>query len=200
MRAFGLTGNIGCGKSTVASLLAKHPDVLVIDSDRVAKDIIASGTHKQAINALLGTDVYLSQQADMKRIAEIIFREPDKKLLFESLIHPLVWTTVQNIVDTAGAEKICIVESALIYETRTEDKFNAMIVVSCSPEEQERRLRDVRNMNMTDIRARMALQLSSPDKEARAQFIIRTDCTMSALESRVADLYDQLKQLSGVYK
>ncbi len=52
MKPFGLTGNIGCGKSTVATLLSKYPDVLILDCDRIAKEIIrATDTNNKSIQS-----------------------------------------------------------------------------------------------------------------------------------------------------
>lgn len=194
MKSFGLTGNIGCGKSTVSTLLSKYPDVLFFDCDLIAKKIISNGLHKQEINSILGIDAFTSENADFEKIAKIIFKNNKKKKLFENLLHPLVWATVEEMIESAGNQKICIVESAIIYETKSEDKFASVIVATCNPEEQFRRIQNDRKMNRTDIQARLAQQIPSSEKEARAQFVIRTDCSMRQLKDKVSVLYQKLKQ------
>lgn len=198
MKPFGLTGNIGCGKSTVAALLSTYPDVLILDCDQIAKEIISSKAHQREINHILGTDVFPNEKADFKAIAKIIFEKPEKKRLLETLIHPLVWSVVDERVAVVCKTKICIVESAIIFETDNENRFAAIIVATCNPHEQFRRLRDNRQMKDVQIQARFAQQLSSEEKVRRAQFVIHTDCSLGQLEDRVSELYHNLKLQKGV--
>jgi dephospho-CoA kinase len=191
----GLTGNIGCGKSTVASLLATYPDVIIIDCDRIAKDIIKSGVQNEKINALLGEDVFLGLDLgpNLKRIAEIIFTDPVKKAAIEALLHPIVHETVRGVCRKVPDTHLCIVESALIYETHWVQEFSAVVVVSCSPREQIIRLQE-RGLSLDDITRRLANQMPSSEKESRADIIIRTDCPIEKLGQKVHGLYQKLKE------
>ena len=197
MKAFGLTGNIGCGKSTVASLLSKYPDILVFDCDRIAKEIISSGLYKQEINSILGIDAFVGKNADFEKIAKIIFKNNKKKKLLEELLHPLVWATVEERVMAHEDQEICVVESAIIYETKNKNKFNGVILVACNPKEQFQRLLNNRKMSLNEIQARIAQQIPSSEKEASAQFVIHTDCNMEQLKDRVSELYQKLKKKGG---
>lgn len=204
MNAFGLTGNIGCGKSTVASLLASYPDVLVLDCDRIAKEIISDtsgdpgGAHRQRINEILGTDVFAIGKADFQAIAKIIFTDRAKKTSFEAYIHPLVWETVQDTVNACSDSTICVVESAIIYEIGSEHTFTAMIVASCNRTEQIRRLRNNRQMKNADIDARIKEQLPQEEKIKQAQFVISTDCSLDQLNDAVHTLYKNLKHFRKI--
>lgn len=198
MKPFGLTGNIGCGKSTVATLLSKYQDVLILDCDQIAKEIISSETHQKEINHILGTDVFPSRRADFKTIANIIFEESEKKRLIEALIHPLVWSVVDERVTEVGKSGVCVVESAVIFEAYSENRFAAIIVATCNVYEQFRRLRESRKMKDVQIQARLDQQLPSEEKVQRAQFVIHTDCDLDQLKDRVSDLYHNLKQQKGV--
>ncbi len=198
MKPFGLTGNIGCGKSTVAALLSKYPDVLVLDCDRIAKEVISGEAHRQEINTILSTNVFPDGKANFRAIAEIIFGQPEKKRLLEALVHPLVWATVHEKVVSVDTGTICIVESAILFETKSEDRFAAIIVAACDPHEQFRRLRENRKMDDAEIQARIAQQLPASEKERRAQFVIRTDCSLNQLKDRARDLYRNLRQQKGV--
>jgi dephospho-CoA kinase len=198
MKPFGLTGNIGCGKSTVASLLSKYQDVMILNCDYIAKEIISNNIHEKEISDILGVEVFPNEKADLKLIARIVFNQPKKKRLLEALVHPLVWTTVQERINQVGDNKICVVESAIVYETCSESKFSAIIVATCNPHEQFRRLRESRQMDDVQIQARLDQQLPSSEKEQRAQFVVRTDCSLDQLKDRVRDLYQNLKQQKGV--
>jgi dephospho-CoA kinase len=192
MKLFGLTGNIGCGKSTTASLLSTYPDITVLDCDTIAKDIIVGGKYKEEINSILGEDVFLASSPDTGRIAEIIFTDMAKKERIESLIHPLVLQAIRDKAKAIPDKNICIVESAIIYEIRWEKEFSAIIVVSCDRRAQFRRLRE-RGMHINDITVRLANQTPSSEKEARADIVLRTDCPLEELGRKVHELYQELK-------
>lgn len=195
MRAFGLTGNIGCGKSTVATLLDAYPDTLVIDTDQLAKDIIVRQEHRDSINSTLGEDVFVDTEI-FHRIAEIIFKDAERKRAFDRLVHPLVWAEAESQVK-ASPNKICVVESALIFETESQSKFLATITVSCNQKEQMRRLTEDRKMSREKAEARLAMQLPQQVKEDMANMIIRTDCTKIVLAGRVDNLYRILRKWKG---
>lgn len=194
MNAFGLTGNIGCGKTKVAELLAWYRDVAIINCDSIAKDIMGSGTHRCKIAEILLGDSASNWHVDSQLIAQIIFKDPDKKRRLEEFIHPLVWREVELKVSKKNRRDICIVESAIIFETKTESKFLGIITASCGEEEQYRRLRTNRGMTDEQIRARLVGQIPQDEKELRAQFVVHTDCGPGKLEERVERLYRSLKQ------
>lgn len=194
MKPFGLTGNIGCGKSIVASLLKTYPDVVTLDSDSIAKEIISTSQYRQEINAILGTNVFPNEQVSFEAIAKIIFEKPEKKSLFETFIHPHVWAAMTERISSVDSSTICVVESALIFETKMEEKFSAIIVAACNSLEQLRRLREARQMSDIEIAARLDHQLPSSEKENRAQFVIHTDCDLNQLKERVDHLYQSLKR------
>ncbi len=146
MRVFGLTGNICCGKSTVASLLGAYPDIVIIDSDNTS--------------------------------------------------HPLTWPEIEVQV-AASPDKICIVESASIFETQSEGRFLAVITAACNPREQLRRLVEERHISRKEIDERLAMQLPAQVKVDRAQLVIRTDCERILLAARVDNLYRILKKWKG---
>lgn len=197
MKPYGLTGNIGCGKSTVAALLASYPDVVVFDSDRIAKEIILSESYRSTIVTIVGGEVVTPLGIDVKRLTGIIFTDPQKKKQLEAFVHPLVWAAILEDVAKIP-EKIAIVESAILYEVGWEKRFAGMIVAACSKEEQYRRLSTNRNMSDVDIRLRVSSQLPQDAKRDRAQFVIDTDCTMEQLEKKVAVLYQLLKRSKGI--
>ncbi|MCI5108232.1 MAG: dephospho-CoA kinase [Candidatus Pacebacteria bacterium] len=196
MRAFGLTGDIGCGKSTVSNILSKYPDVSVFDCDKIAKEILGDIPRDEII-AILGVNVFPQGTLDFKMMSEIIFRDQEKKGLLEDLVHPLVWVDVQEKVNSTNPNNICVVESAIIFETESACNFLAMIVVVCSKEEQFRRLRENRHMSDKQILDRINQQLPSYKKEQQADFVIQTGCSIPELKRRVATLYHNLKNHKG---
>ncbi len=194
MSIFGLTGNIGCGKSMVATLLTMYHDVVAFDCDKIAKQIIASFAHRATIEQVLGANVFSAVGVDFKAIAKIVFGDVERKKQLEEFIHPLVWDAVQREIVKLEDWQIAIVESAILYETHREDKFVGIIVSVCDEDKQRRWLREVRKMTDANIDARLREQLPAAEKERRAQFVIRVGVPMSGLRRRVSVLYWQLKR------
>ncbi len=191
MDPFGLTGNIGCGKSTVSRLLLSHGDVLVLDSDRLAKEVISSNMNHGQINEILGSEVYAGVP-DYKLIAQIIFSAPDRRRMLEEFIHPKVWEEIQRRMHQKPFRPICVVESALIFELGWERKFFATIVATCGEEEQIRRLKENRGMSMEEIMARKRLQLDPDVVKRRADYVVDTECPLQELQKRVDCLHRSL--------
>lgn len=193
IKAFGLTGNIGCGKSTVGKMLAEYPDVVLFDCDSVATTVIEDEQNRFPIYAILGEDVFIDNKANFKRVAEIIFSDSFTKKAFETFVHAVVWQRIEKDVLNTPSENICIVESAIMYETGANEMFSGVIVVKCASDEQVRRLRENRNMTDEQIEAFINNQLNSITKESQADFVISTDCTLEQLKKDVRNLYKKLK-------
>jgi len=194
MKTIGLTGSMGCGKSTVASLLSEMSGVAVLDCDQVAKAILSDKKNWEKITEALEENVFSEMGAAFKRISEIIFVDLNKKRALERVLHPLVWQEVNDWVVRQTDSILCVVESAIIFETEMQEQFDAVVTVSCDSLEQLRRLRENRGMSSEQIEARLSHQFSIIEKEDRSQFVVRTDCDLEELSSRVEKLYQQLTQ------
>jgi pantetheine-phosphate adenylyltransferase/dephospho-CoA kinase len=191
MKTFGLTGNIGCGKSTIAKMLAEIPGVKVIDCDALAKEQFSNNTNRDAINRAIGFGAFVGTMPDFRFIADAIFSDADKRNQIENLIHPLVREQLR-IEKEKYTGDLLIIESAILYEKNMEEGLDKVIVVTCDEDEQYRRLKVSRNMTNSEIANRLKLQLSQDEKQKRAQFVINTNCTLEVLRERVMELYVQL--------
>lgn len=193
MKTFGLTGNMGCGKSTVAKLLAEYPDVTVIDCDTLAREELASTKNREAIEIAIGLGAFVGMMPDLRFISNEIFSNKDKKEKIEQIIYPHVLEKIRMAQEKQG-NGILVVESAILFEKEMEKYFNGIIVASCNYEEQVRRLKECQNVAHEEIMRRLACQLSQEEKEKRAQYLIRTECDIETLRERVKELYNQLTQ------
>lgn len=195
MKLYGLTGNMGCGKSTVAKFLAAKSDVIVFDCDKIAKEVIARDAIRQDVSEIAGAEIFMDGgMVDWKKLAAIVFSDKQKKLCLENLVHPLVREHIACAAERFSQNTIGIVESAIIYETNWHAAFDGIIVVVCDEKEQVRRLQNLRSMSGKDIRARLNAQLPQREKEQRADFIISTKRSLEELEQKVNELYLKLRQ------
>ncbi len=194
---FGLTGNMGCGKSTVSRLLKQNPDIIVFDSDRIAKELLLRPENQRKLQEILGAEILSDEEVDFQKIAEIIFKDPEKKQELEAFIHPLTRQTIHERIQRISDRFIVIVESALIYEASWERYFDAVIVATCDIYEQYRRIFNRSNLSPAEIRDRLKAQLSQDEKIGRSRFVIDTVCTMEELQKRVDELYSALKNFGN---
>lgn len=192
MAIFGLTGNIGCGKSTVASLLSICPNIYIHNTDEIAKSILADPTNMETVRRILGPRVIHNGVVDRSAVAKVLFGNSVKKRSFEAWMHPRVWNTVYEKRSPDTYDDIDIVESAIIYEMGDVHRFSGIIVVTCDENVQKERLRSNRNMSDEEIEARMGHQLPAAVKAARANFVIDTNCDRDTLLKRVLRLYRDL--------
>ena len=140
----GLTGPIGCGKSTVARWLAERPGVVVIDADRVAREVLEPGTpHVEAVyrrfgEGLRGTDGRLDRAA----LGRIVFDDPDALRDLEAIVHPAVRPRILAAMDraaAAGADAV-VVEAIKLVEGGLAALCDEVWLVTCDPATQRERL------------------------------------------------------------
>ncbi|HEY6567669.1 MAG TPA: dephospho-CoA kinase [Actinomycetota bacterium] len=197
MLTVGLTGGIGSGKSTVASLLAEHGAV-IIDADALARDAIAPGTVGfQAVRDRFG-DAVLTPDGVLDRaaLASVVFADADARHDLEMIVHPEVRLQIaQVIADHAGTDDVVVLDSPLLVETGSDRDVAVVVVVSTEPPTQIERL-VARGMDEGDARARSATQLPFESKAAVADVILDNDGSLDDLRSQVDRLWLQLMAMN----
>ncbi len=194
-KPIGLTGNIGCGKSTVADFLRKN-GAIVLDMDSMAKEILFS-LPKDFVNQKLGADVFSENKLDTKKVAQIIFSDTGKRRTLEDIVHPKLWGKIDKVIESVDNETLIFVESAILYEKGSDKNCELTVAVTCPKDVQIKRLLDKRGMALSDIEARIATQIPNKEKEKMAQFVVSTDCDLFELEERVKTLFLQIKNKQG---
>jgi dephospho-CoA kinase len=140
----GLTGPIGCGKSTVAGWLGERPGVVVIDADRVAREVVESGEPAGgAVFARFGGAVRRPDGSlDRTALGRIVFSDPDALLDLEGIVHPAVRQRILAALARAavdGAEAV-VVEAIKLVEGGLAELCDEVWFVTCDPAIQRERL------------------------------------------------------------
>ena len=189
MKTIGLTGGIASGKSTVAHILKQH-GLPVVSSDELAHHALERGT--PAYNAVLdkfGNGI-LNQddgQINRRELGRIVFNDAEAKASLEQILHPVVITEVKKLIhyyQSIGI-KILIIEVPLLFEVGIGGLFDAVWVVSCSPEIQLQRVITRDLLTADEAEQRIGAQLSLADKEGKADLIIYNNKDMAVLTEQV---------------
>ena len=181
MKVIGLTGNIGCGKSSVAAML-RELGVATIDADALARQIRQNDADaRRAIEHRFGT-------LDARRLGEVVFAHPAALRDLEAILHPLVRNAVRERLAELeeGGVPVASVEVIKLFESPLHDACDEAWVVRCDEQDAVSRLAASRGMDEATVRARMAAQSSQDDKIARADVVIDNRGSLDETRRQVA--------------
>ena len=186
----GLTGGIGCGKSTAAACFAELGFV-VIDADQLARQVLESHVCVSHLRDRWGA-ACLDEQGvpDRKWIGAKVFADPAERAFLESVTHPEVARLRREA--TADPRHDYVVEIPLLFEKDLTAGFTAIVVVACSDDVRRARLR-ARGLSDDEISARIASQLSLVEKVKRADAVIWNDGEPVFLHEQVRRWVGQLR-------
>ncbi|MFT4287079.1 dephospho-CoA kinase [Nocardioides sp.] len=194
----GLTGGIASGKSTVSAMLAELGAV-VIDADRLAREVVEPGTPGlAAVVEAFGPEVLTEDGAmDRARVGAIVFADEERRRALEAIVHPLVRARSRQLEEAAGPEAIVVHDIPLLVETDQADTFDAVIVVDAPHETALGRMVSDRGWTPEQARARIAAQASREDRRAVATYLVENTGTIEDLRRRVAEVFDRITGGSG---
>jgi dephospho-CoA kinase len=193
MLKVGLTGGIGAGKSEVSRLLVEHGAVL-IDADRIAREVVAPGTPGlAAVVAAFGEDVLAEDGGlDRPKLGSVVFADPDRLAELNAIVHPLVGARSRELESAAAEDAVVIHDVPLLAENALAPLYDLVIVVDASPETQLDRLVRLRGMTEQDARARMAAQATREKRLEIADVVIDNDVPLEELRRRVQEVWGDL--------
>jgi len=179
----GLTGPIGCGKSTVAAHLAVR-GVVVVDADRLARDVTEPGEPAlAAIEARFGATLILGDgRLDRAALARVVFADPAALADLEAIVHPAVRPRILAALEAAGASSApaVILEAIRLVEGGYTDLLDEVWVVDCSEDARFERLLG-RGSDPDDARHRIDAQADLVARSrAAATRVISTDGSLDA--------------------
>jgi len=199
MLKIGLTGGIGCGKSTVARIFQqlKTP---VIDADEIAHQLVAPGQPALAqIQQEFGTGVFNPDGSlNRKKLSELVFSDLKQKQKLESILHPLVYKSIQAELKQLNHlnKPYCIISIPLIFETNMTHLVDRILVIDCSVETQIERVRKRDNMTEERIQSIIDNQVSRAFRKSQANDLIDNSETNDRLAEVVKKLHNLYLSIS----
>lgn len=192
MYLVGLTGGIASGKSYVASLLGEL-GASTVDADQVAREVVAPGsTGLVQVVGAFGFEILLpSGELDRAKLGEIVFADPEKRIELENILHPLIKARTTQLISEQPSE-IVVYAVPLLVEANVDYPFDTIITVEAGVENQVSRLMTSRQMSESDARARIEAQTTSPERVARANFVIDSSGPKEQTKLQVVEVWKQL--------
>jgi len=191
----GLTGNIGSGKSTASGIFSSL-GVPVFNADDVGHELLT--TDKLIMNRiarLFGSRVITAGALDRKKIASIIFTDPDKKKTLEKILHPQIMRRIDaRIRDTSDVTYV-VVEAALIYEAHLAESFDYVILVTADKDISIERASKKLAINRKQALARLNAQMAQAEKEKVADFVISNNGSIDELKTKVGFVHSILSAI-----
>jgi dephospho-CoA kinase len=177
VKLIGLTGGVGMGKSTSAALLRER-GVPLIDTDEVAREIVEPG--QAALNEIRQAfgDSVIDPAGRLRRdmLAHIIFASESRRRDLEAIMHPRIrerWEA-EVVLWRQRGEPVGVVVIPLLYETRAEAAFEAVVCVACSAATQEQRL-SRRGWSPEESKRRIRSQWPVEKKMELSRFVVWTE-------------------------
>ncbi len=192
MIKIGLTGGIGSGKTTVASIFSSF-GIPIYDSDLRAKYLMNHNDELiESIKELLGEDAYTGKQLNKEYVSSQVFTNPEVLQQLNQLVHPKVAQDFNNWCHEHKNEPFVIKEAAILIESKAYLSLDIIIVVNAPLVVRINRVMQRDNAELEAVRARMNNQISESERNSYADYIINNDGKSSLIE-QVKKVIEELK-------
>ena len=193
VRVIGLTGGVGCGKSTVAKILTRL-GVPVLDTDAVAHELLLPGSPVlERVISEFGETYRNGNGLDRRKLGKRVFADRKALERLNALMHPDVFQWMhQWLEETLAGHEQAVVMIPLLFETGAERWCDAVITVAADEHVVLQRLAD-RGWTETEARARMAAQLPLAEKVRRADAVIWNNEGLDALSQAVTNIWNTMQ-------
>ncbi|CEN92366.1 dephospho-CoA kinase [[Clostridium] sordellii] len=196
MLVIGLTGNIGCGKSSLSKIL-KDNSLDIIDADIISREIMSNNKLLEEVFQVFGEDVKDKDGTlNRKKLASIVFSDDKKLIALNDITHPAIKNEIKRrIKDIENkGRNIVIVDAALLIEGKFLDLIDKLIVITCDEKEQLNRVMDRDNSNMDEALNRISSQMSQNEKVKFGDYIIDNSGSLEELNYKANKLITYIKE------
>ena len=183
-----VTGGIGSGKSTVSTTL-RQLGAVVVDSDQLARDVVAPGTPGLAAVAQAFGPAMIDPSGALDRaaLAGVVFADPAARTRLERITHPRISALMgERILEALqGATPLVVADIPLLFEKQRDADFEGTLLVYAPAAVQLQRLRERDGLDDSAARGRLAAQLPIDEKRRRATWVIDNGGSRDATAAQV---------------
>jgi dephospho-CoA kinase len=185
-KIIGLTGGIASGKSTVSTYL-KSKGIPVVDADLVSREVVEPGSKGLLLLEIaFGSSMITNGRLNRKRLRNLIFADDDKRILLNSILHPIIHEEILKQLDEhKGVDPIIVFDAPLLLENNLAHLVDIIWLVSCSEKKQMQRVMQRDDSTESEARAIISKQMSLKEKEKLADVIITNDNTIESLYMQI---------------
>ena len=184
-----IAGNIAAGKTAVESFFREF-GYEVLDTDKVAHEILSSDVAQEVINAFEGQDITSDGTIDRKKLGEIVFSDYHSRKKLERIIHPLIR---ERIIEYCEARQgVSLVAIPLVFEAKMEDLFDKIIFVFADDETRLERLMNRNNLTQEEALKRINSQMSQFMKLEESDYVFHNNGTLDNLRNQVKDFVEKI--------
>lgn len=193
MLNIGLTGGIAAGKSEAASRFAAH-GAIVIDADRLAREVVAPGTpgHAAVVQAFGPTVISNDATLDRGALASLVFADETARTTLNAIIHPLVAARTAELMAAAAPDDIVIHDVPLLVENDLMHRYDSVVVIQAPLSARLARLAR-RGLTPAEAQARIQAQTTDSIRAAAATHLITNDGDLANLHTQVDKIWQTLQ-------
>ena len=201
MMTIGLTGGIACGKTQVREEFERL-GAATLDADLLARQAVEPGQPAfGGIVEAFGDEVLTAQgEIDRKKLAEIVFRDQKARRTLNSIVHPEVfrlqdeWLQALQSGPPSERPALVLIDAALMIEVGSYTRFDVLVVVHCSLQEQLQRLIKRDGISRQQAQQRIDSQMPVSEKISYADHLIDNNGPPEETRRQVREVYEKLQE------
>ena len=200
MLVVGLTGGIGSGKSTVASMFSKR-GATIIDADAYAREVVAPRSEAtKEIREEFKEKVFTKEGLlDRAALGKIIFEDEKARARLEAIVHPRIASMVAARLEQLKKDgtRLVFYEAALLVEKSLHEDLDGLLVVTAPRRTQIQRVMQRDGLSEDEAVARLKAQLPLERKIELANWVVDNSGTLEETEQQVADVWRAIRHVAG---
>ncbi|MEW8960898.1 dephospho-CoA kinase [Paraclostridium dentum] len=196
MLVIGLTGNIGCGKSSLSKILEENY-FDIIDADLISREIMNNSDLLKEVFDTFGDNIKRNDGTlDRKKLGEIVFNDDKKLIELNSLTHPAIKKEIIKKINNikSNNKDIAIVDAALLIEGNFLDLVDKLVVITCNENIQLERIINRDNITKNEAMSRINSQMSQSEKIKFGDYIIDNSGDREKLINDASKLITHIKE------
>lgn len=196
MLVIGLTGNIGCGKSSLSNIL-KNNSLDIIDADIISRDIMNDKDLLNKIFETFGNDIKSEDGTlNRKELGKIVFNDDEKLIMLNNITHPAIKNEIKKRIKEIedNNRNIVVVDAALLIEGNFLDLVDKLVVISCDLDIQLNRIIKRDNITKEEAISRIKSQMDQNEKIKYGDYIIDNSKDLDELNYKANKLITYIKE------